>query len=248
MTYNIWDLIGRQPAVVDIANAIRCEGMPDLIMLQEVRGENMAVLLSKALGLSHHLYLGLHVHGVEDFGLAMISRYPLNNSKFLYFKNSRMGRAALSADVIVNGRKVCVCTVHLDRIDSIKIHKTGIEISWGGALRVLINEILKDTVRSRSAEELLGWIGSGNPDGLIIGGDFNTIIYSKTIRKIARFFKDALLYSQDYFTGSYLRGPLPVGPRLDFLFHSSDVECLGASVVKKSAGDHYPVRADFDMI
>lgn len=154
----------------------------------------------------------------------------------------------MRANVAVNGRNVLVCSVHLDRIDSIKVNKDGVGISWGDALSLLTNEIMEDTVRSRSVDELLDWIGSGGPRRVIIGGDFNTVLYSKAIRKMGRVFEDALRYSPDCFTGSYLRSTLPVDPRLDFLFHSSDMECFDASVVKKSAGDHYPVRAVFDAI
>ena len=58
-------------------------------------------------------------------------------------------------------------------------------------------------------------------------------------------FEDALWHTPDYLTGSYIKSTLPVDPRLDFLFYSKDLECLGASVVRRSAGDHYPVRAVF---
>jgi len=38
MTYNIWVLNGKRPAVADVVKVIRSEGVPDLILLQEVRG------------------------------------------------------------------------------------------------------------------------------------------------------------------------------------------------------------------
>ena len=110
---------------------------------------------------------------------------------------------------------------------------------------MLTREITEETVRSRSVDELLSWMGSGNPGGIIIGGDFNTVLYSKPIRKMGTVFEDALWNSPDYFTGTYIKSTLPVDPRLDFLFYSKDLECRGASVVKRSAGDHYPVRAVF---
>jgi endonuclease/exonuclease/phosphatase (EEP) superfamily protein YafD len=80
---------------------------------------------------------------------------------------------------------------------------------------------------------------------VIVGGDFNTVPYSKAIRRMGTVFEDALWHTPDYLTGSYIKSTLPVDPRLDFLFYSKDLECLGASVVRRSAGDHYPVRAVF---
>jgi len=39
MTYNIWDLGRRRPAVQDVAAGIMGAGVPDILLLQEVRGE-----------------------------------------------------------------------------------------------------------------------------------------------------------------------------------------------------------------
>ena len=244
MTYNIWDLNGKRPTVEDVVEVIRSEGVPDLILLQEVRGDNMAFKISEALGLPHYVY---HEFKGKNFGVAIISRVPLTESGFLDFKASRTGRGAIRADIVMNGRKVRVCSAHLDRIESVKVKKDGVEISWGGALGMLACEITEETVRSRSVDELLSWMGSGDPGRVIIGGDFNTVLYSKTIRKMGTVFEDALWNSPDYFTGTYIKSTLPVDPRLDYLFYSKGLECLGASVVKRSAGDHYPVRALFGM-
>ena len=242
MTYNIWDLNGKRPAVEDVVGVIRSEGIPDLILLQEVRGEAMAFEIAEALGLSHHVY---HEFKGKTYGAAIVSRVPLTDTRFLLFKAGKTGRGALMAHIVVNGRKVRVCSAHLDRIESVKVEKEGVEISWGGALGVLTREITEETVRSRSVDELISWVSSGNPGGIIIGGDFNTVLYSKAIRKMGTVFEDALWNSPDYFTGTYIKSTLPVDPRLDFLFYSKDLECRGASVVRRSAGDHYPVRAVF---
>ena len=242
MTYNIWDLNGKRPTVEDVVKVIRNGGVPDLILLQEVRGEGMAFKISEALGLSHHVY---HEFTGKTYGAAILSRVPLSDVGFLPFKAGKTGRGALRAHMVVNGRKVRVCSAHLDRIESVKVEKDGVEISWGGALGMLTREITEETVRSRSVDELPSWVGAGSPGGVIIGGDFNTVLYSKAIRKMGTVFEDALWNSPDYFTGTYIKSTLPVDPRLDFLFYSKDLECLGASVVRRSAGDHYPVRAVF---
>ena len=239
MTYNIWELNEKRPAVKDVVEVVRSEGIPDILLLQEVRGEDMSLLLSSALGLPHHLYR--QADG-QKYGLAVLSRYPLTDNMFFYFKSSKMGRGALKATATVNDRKVRVCSVHLDRIDSVKVNKHGIDLTWGDSLYLLAHETTDETVRSRSVEELLDWVGS---ESVIIGGDFNTVFCSKAIRKMGAVFEDALSHSPDYFTGSYLKSGLPVDPRLDFLFHSHDLECLGACVIRRTAGDHYPVRGRF---
>jgi len=174
MTYNIWDLNEKRPAVKDVIEVVRSEGIPDILLLQEVRGEDMSLLLSSALGLPHHLY---RQADAQKYGLAILARYPLTDGGFFYFKSSKMGRGALKATATVNGLKVQVCSVHLDRIDSVKVDKEGINLTWGDALYLLAHETMDETVRSRSVEELLGWMGSeryyrgGFQHGLLFKGD-----------------------------------------------------------------------------
>ena len=60
-------------------------------------------------------------------------------------------------------------------------------------------------------------------------------------------FDDALWPSLSYLTGSYNKLSLPIKPRIDFIFHSPEIQCQEASVIKESAGDHYPVRALFNI-
>ena len=77
----------------------------------------------------------------------------------------------------------------------------------------------------------------------IIGGDFNTFPFSTAIRKMDRRYDDALLESKDYFSGTYKKLALPVQPRIDFIFHSRNIECREGAVIKEGDGDHFPVRA-----
>jgi len=242
MTYNIWDLKGRRPAVGDVVEVIRSGSVPDLVLLQEVRGKEMALRISEALGL---LYCVYHGFNKRNYGVAIVSRYPLTESGFLGFKASRANRGAMKAVMMVKGRKVWVCSAHLDRVESVKVNREGVEISWGSALNLLTREMSEETGRSRSVDELLAWMGSEGEGSVIIGGDFNTVLFSKAIRRMADVYEDALWNMPDYFTGSYIKSTLPLDPRLDFLFYSKDLECMEASVVRRTAGDHYPIRAAF---
>ncbi len=100
-------------------------------------------------------------------------------------------------------------------------------------------------MRSRSVEELLTWVATHPHQDVIIGGDFNTVPLSKSIRAMGKVFKNTLGASSDYFTGTYMKSSLPIEPRIDYIFHSQDINCGDSSVIRDSAGDHYPVRAVF---
>jgi len=237
MTYNLWDLGGKRPELKDVEKVIRDAGVPDVLLLQDVGGEGVVVSLAGSLELPYHLYLAARG---QNYGVSILSRYPLSESGFLYFKSSKTGRGALRATVVVDDRELQVCSVHLDRIDSVNVDQQGVHLGWDDALFLLAHETTDETVRSRSVAELLGWLGS---ESVVIGGDFNTVLCSKAIRKMETVFVDALARSSDYLTGTYIKSGLPVAPRLDFLFYSKDLECLRARVVKRTAGDHYPVWA-----
>ena len=166
MTYNIWDLGGKRPDLKDVAGVIRRAGIPDVLLLQEVRGEKMAESLARDLGFSNHLYRNDAARG-HDYGVAILSRFPFVDNGSLDFESSQAGRGVLGATVVVGGRKVRVCTVHLDRINPIDEDRAGVHLSWTGAFLLLAREMTEETVRSRCVKELLAWAGS---ERVIIGG------------------------------------------------------------------------------
>lgn len=244
MTYNIGDINGHLVALEKVADVIKMRGVPDLLLLQEVHGESEASALAGNLGLGYYLYSH---HQGKKFGLALISRKPLSKVEILYFEESQSGYAALAAELMVEGRRILVCSLHLDRIDPVQITENMAVVSWETALGLLKTELTEETIRSRSVDQLLPWIAARQSDRIIIGGDFNTIPFSKTIRTMSKVYDDALWPSFNYLNGTYKKLSFPISPRIDFVFHSPDIECKGASVIREGVGDHYPVCAVFDL-
>ena len=82
LTYNI--RLGLDSSIAAIAEAIQTEGIPDLIALQEVgrywqMGEciDQTQVLSHALGLHGHFCGALTDENQGQFGIALLSRYPM---------------------------------------------------------------------------------------------------------------------------------------------------------------------------
>ena len=144
-------------------------------------------------------------------------------------------------------KKVQVVNVHMDRIDSVIMKDKKVDVNLGFLLRFAKNEIWGDSVRSQSAQELMQWLGGKKADHVILGGDFNSVPFSKAIRIIGTRFDDALWPSFKYLSGTYKRLNFPVAPRIDFLFLSSNIQCRKASVLPLSPGDHFPVRANVQI-
>ncbi len=246
MTYNIGSRSLKDPEIGlrELAKVIKSKGLPDLLLLQEVRDKKEAVQLAEILGFGHHIYLDYR--GGKS-GMAMMSRFTLSEPRVLYFNASQRGLACLASELIVEGKHLVACSVHLDRLEKVQIKDKLPKVGWKTALRLLITEMTEETVRSRSVDELLDWLGTRQSEEIIVGGDFNTVPFSKAIRKMGRVFDDALWPSFNFFSGSLKLVSLPVSPRIDFIFHSPGLNCREATVIKKTPGDHYPVWAMFDI-
>ena len=241
MTCNIGDLAGykiRTPG--NVVDFVKLCGIPDILFLQEVGSENEAEFFSDKLGLKYFVFLN---NFQRDDGIAILSGMPLLNPDSIYFKTSKYGYGAVAADVVAGGKSVQVVNVHMDRFDSITMKNKKIEVNLRSVLRFAKNEILGDSVRSQSAKELMQWLEKKKADNVIIGGDFNSVPFSKAIRIIGTRFDDVLWPSLKYLTGTYKRLNFSVAPRIDFLFLSSNLQCSQASVIPISPGDHFPVKA-----
>jgi endonuclease/exonuclease/phosphatase family metal-dependent hydrolase len=253
ITCNIGDLGGYRKLTRDkIVDFFKLCGIPDILLLQEVRNKKWAEYFSNKLGLKYCVFFN---DFQSDHGMAILSGLPLLNPDGIYFKTSEYGYGAVSADVMVGDtmkgtrnlkvtrQKIQIVNVHLDRFNQITVKDKNIEVNLRSVLRFAKNEILGDSVRSQSAGELIQWLGKKKADNVILGGDFNSVPFSKAIRIIGSRFDDVLWPSLKYLTGTYKRLNFPVAPRIDFLFLSSNLRCRQASVIPMSPGDHFPVKA-----
>ncbi|MCA1793217.1 MAG: endonuclease/exonuclease/phosphatase family protein [Desulfobacteraceae bacterium] len=94
--------------------------------------------------------------------------------------------------------------------------------------------------------ELIDWLDRrGNPR-VIVGGDFNTIPFSRAVRTMGSRFRDTLWPFLQYLGGTYRRLSFPVSPRIDYLFYGQGLTCMSSRIGRHSAGDHYPVLAEFE--
>lgn len=240
MTCNIGDLgmykILSKEEVVDF---FKLCGVPDILLLQEVRMESEAGYISDKLGLTHFVFL-------NDFqgkhGMAILSRFPFSNPDHIYFKTSKYGYGAVAVDAKVGDKTIQLVSVHMDRIDSVTMKDKKIAVNLGFLWEFAKNEFLEDSVRSQSAEQLIQWIDGKKAANVVIGGDFNSVPFSKTIRTMESRFDDAMWPSLQYLTGTYRRVDFPVAPKVDYLFLSPNLYRRDSAVVPLSPGDHFPVK------
>ena len=232
MTYNVAGMFVPDRAPLAIMRPHR----PDLVLLQEVRNTRHVMELGQALGLS---YWHFAPYSKERGGVAILSRWPLGPAHMLFWDNSPQGKVALAAQVDSPVGRFWACSVHLDNPLNTKNPSR-----WQKVL-FLWQEFFTATLRTQQAQELSAWLLGLGGEGIILGGDFNSLPLAGADRHLRQYFSDALSISlQQYFTGTYWGLPhTPILPRIDFIYHSPHWQVVEAQVIQQKASDHFPVLA-----
>jgi endonuclease/exonuclease/phosphatase (EEP) superfamily protein YafD len=233
MTYNIEGRLVNQEHLLTLLTQHR----PDLVMLQEVRHHRQLQHLATHLRLPHWHF---EPYGGHRIGIALLSRWPLGPPQVLTFKAGRQGKVALAAPVYAPERTLWACSVHLEAPHR---YEFGADVLRQG--RFVWRELFATTPRSQQAQELRAWLTQIASEPWVIGGDFNTVPFSRVDRHLSRHFNDVLLrYPWRYFTGTFWKLPqVPVTPRIDFLYHSPNVRVHEARVIRRKVSDHFPILA-----
>jgi len=208
MTFNVGTFNAETPDMIRIRELISRTGIPDVLLLQEVPGKKQASFLADNLKFQSCVF---EYYPSGKDGLAALSKHPLKKLKTFYFD----GYASIAAEADIEGKKVLLLSVHLERVEGVRVTETAIELPWKTAFKLFANEIAQETPRSRAVGEILSWISLQPYKNIIIAGDFNTIPFSKAIRKMGKIYDDALWPSVDYLTGSYNKLSLPIKPSID---------------------------------
>jgi endonuclease/exonuclease/phosphatase family metal-dependent hydrolase len=241
ITYNMGTISGNLPDIDKVVDVLSCKSTPDVVLLQEVPSLKVARDIGSKMGLPFSIF-STYKPGVR-YGLAVLARYPLSASKIL----EQDGYASFAARMDFMGAPFLLCSVHLVRIKPLSVQKEEAIVSWREFFQILHSEVIKDNARSRAVEKILPWLNSDSVERTTVSGDFNTFPFSRAVRKMTAAYDDCLWPSLNYLTASYPKLTFPVKPRIDNIFHSSNLVCNAAAVIKESAGDHYPVWAEIGI-
>ena len=225
MTYNIH--AGRE-GVANVAKVIR-EANPDVVGLQEVdrfttrlgsKGGDQLEELSKATGLPYTAYFKASNFYGGEYGLAILSRYPLEEAaqRGLPTENSER-RTAGRAVVKAPGGEVMVYVTHLTNLP------------------------IRSKLRVQQARHILAWMAEDNRPRMLMG-DFNDSVDSAPLETLKAKLTEAFGRAGRGPSHTY---PFTVLPniRLDYVFASSELTPTDVRVIHAKASDHYPIVADF---
>ena len=218
---------------------------PDVFLLQEVQGRCEAWRIATELDYPYVEYTNYDPQ--ESYGIAILSRHELTNHRELRFNVNKNGQGALFAEVEIGGKTLLLGCVHFHHIEAITRHQGAYTPGVRELGKMLMKEVFQENDRSKSARELLEFLATQGRDQVILGGDFNTIPFSKAIRTLNHSLRDVLWPSADYLDSTYQRLDFPIRPRIDYIFHSAAVHREDAEVLKFTPGDHLPVLARFRL-
>ncbi len=230
MSYNIHVGVGMDKKldlqrIADVINAQH----PDLVGLQEVdrgvkrtEGKDEIAELAKLTSMQFAYAHNLDYQGGQ-YGVAILSRFPIRNSDHRKFENRREAerRGMIRAEVDVNGRLVNFVTTHLDY-----------QFEDG---------------RTFETEQLLSFLHSVNGP-IIIVGDFNDEPSGGAYRLISSSFSDAWIDGKNKDAGfSYPADK--VAKRIDYIFlrRTDRTKVKKVWTLATLASDHIPVVADLEL-
>jgi endonuclease/exonuclease/phosphatase family metal-dependent hydrolase len=238
MTYNIHSCIGidgkiRPERIVSVIRSCKA----DVIALQEVdsnrprsRRHEQARMIAEALAMSHHYY-AISDHAGEQYGLAVISRYPLTHIKEGHLtaadaRSRREARGALWVQIEAPMGPVNLINTHFG---------------------------LRREERLRQAEVLLGdaWLASIPADQpIILCGDMNAGPKSPVCRSLTCRLIDAQTRAPHFKPRATFISTMPVR-RLDHIFVSEHFHIKNVTQPRtptaKIASDHLPVCAELTI-
>lgn len=217
----------------DLSATILAQGA-DVVAIQEVAPSAMSDLVTM---LKPQFPYVIPISSLSD--LAFFSRYPIIHSE--WFRPAGDGRGALYTVIDIEGQFWHVFAVHPLPAGIAWLGKSLVPVGlYYGNLEEQIADVLE---RARVLDK-----------PVIVLGDFNMAEYSRAYRLISHQLTDSFreagqgwgfTFPQDvWIDGWQIPGPFV---RLDYIFHSADLQASHAEVVCREASDHCLVTADLAL-
>ena len=222
MTFNIQS--GRHG--LDAVARLIHEAQPDVVALQEVdrftdrSGKvDQVEALARRTGLRHsHFFRTTSLRG-GDYGLAVLSRYPLSGLAFRGLPTNGAEPRGVGRAVVESPQgAVSVYVTHLSNLP------------------------FRGRLREQQVRALLNFMEEQKGPSLLCG-DFNDGAGSAAVDGVRRVLEDAFARAGRGRDTTYPMGLLPES-RLDYVFTSRELRAADAWVVRELASDHYPVVVD----
>ncbi len=112
-TFNVWYhqyfAATRHRAIADLID----DAAPDVAVFQEVTPDALAVFLGQPWARRYYRCAAVVDRSTGDYGMLLLSRMPIARITYTRLP-TRMSRGYLRAEFAINGRRLVICSIHLD--------------------------------------------------------------------------------------------------------------------------------------
>ena len=237
MSFNIGgSIIKQKPTLNEVVNFLKAYQW-DIIFLQETGSISKLKNLANKLGY-HFIPVS---SSIKKTDAAILSRFPIKTNFTLTLKGWEKNINAICGNILINDKKLLVCSMHLKNIKLDRTDDGHILTNKIRLLRILTRETFLETYRSKGVDQLLKEINKLSYKAIIIGGDFNSLSFSKAIKKMKDNFKDCSWMNESFFQSSVKAKFLFFPIKVDYIFVSDTLECSDTQILPKSPSDHFPI-------
>lgn len=232
-----------QPDVLclsEFTNATRKNSWSNISLLRDSLGYRYFVF--------HPYYTDEEVWSLNTTGNAIFSKYPITDSSFFSYPGKQYPEDILKADINFNGKKLRVLTTHLASMHlhhiiisgPIKryLYQDSVPIYHGS----FIDKLKYYQPYHVSQASFLRKIIDTSHVPLIVGGDFNSVPSSYVYNKIKGNLSDAFLEKGSGLGRSFHSSQPAL--RIDYLFHSKELQVRQWGIFRISFSDHDPEIMD----
>lgn len=223
---------------------------PDIICFQEIWFDNILSLdsISKFLEMPYYS-IGKNGLGVKD--LAIFSKHPIKYTEHHVYAKTHNG--SMFCDIQFKGKIFRIVNCHLQtsnfnqKKDEVRKLKQIFQPRIFAQAIQTIYLTISNNSKLRSEQALkVSSIAKSSPYPIIICGDINETPSSFVYQKVKSDLKDGFKDAGKGFGATYkkLFGIL----RVDYIFHSSDFECINFVIEKSNYSDHNPVFGFYQIL
>lgn len=208
---------------------------PDVVAMQEYFKGELDIASS-----FDHRYIKLKEENSE-FGLAILSKFPIINSGSLDFP-TRSNNNAIYADVVKGKDTLRIINVHLQSF-SVKPNMDRLEKDETKKVFLGMGQTF---VRQQQQMEMVLELIQQSPYPMVILGDFNNTAYSYIYRDLKdQGFYDSFKEAGNGFGKTFDLSFFPL--RIDFILAEDSLETLEFENFEIPYSDHYPIKATLGL-
>ncbi|TKC12127.1 endonuclease [Pedobacter polaris] len=259
MTYNVHNFRpygdAINPEVKEKMLKVVRDQNPDVICFQEFFTKPKGPFdtidsLKKLLNTKYYYFVPTMKSASEAFGLAIFSKYPINNKDNILFEVDA-GNECIYVDLTIKEQVLRVYNVHLQSISFEKEDYNYLEkvtkdmdVEKGSSKRIV--RMLKTAFLKRSAQvDLMKAHMKTCTTPYVVVGDFNDTPASYAVTKMTDSLNNAFI-KKGAGLGRTYNGKFP-NFQIDYIATSKDIEVTNYHIVEAKLSDHFPVRSDLRL-